>query len=469
MTTARPLGIISADLSSKMRVWLRPQTLADRRHRQIALATLSSIAAKISGLLLAYASVSLAIGKLGSAAFGLWMTINSMSVLMPFADLGLGNGLISYVSRRIGESKISDIPGAVSACLYIAAASGAIMAGGGALITAHLSILSRIFGTNDPAALNEVIPSVTIFFLCLGMTLPLSIVEKVQMGAQDSYISNLWQICTTVLTLGGLYWISRGKCELHNLVLAYTGAPVIAKLANFIIYFFSTRRDLRPALLTPDWKTGRYLLRCGTAFVVLQSSVALGYMCDSLILASQLGAGAVAVYNVVQRLFSLTIIAELSIAPLWGAFGEALARGDVRWVRNTFSKSLRLNTALAASICLTLLLLGNFLIKHWTKSTVHAEPLLLASFALWRVFNVVQANLSVLLNHEKTLRKQTRFFLFAAILAFALKFPLLHVLGTSGVVLATVASFSILYAIPCFAMARDLLKLTPEDAHTVTA
>ena len=84
-----------AEFRTTLATTIYSKTHSGRRDRRIALATLTGVLSKISALVLAYISVSVAVGKLGPVAFGLWMTINGLSVLMPFADLGLGNGLIS--------------------------------------------------------------------------------------------------------------------------------------------------------------------------------------------------------------------------------------------------------------------------------------------------------------------------------------------------------------------------------------
>ena len=291
-------------------------------------------------------------------------------------------------------------------------------------------------------AFGSAVWSATIFFMCFGAILPLSVVDKVQMGEQNGYISNAWQVLTNLTTSATLFLLPAHWCSLPVMVATYSGIPVLIKLMNSATYF-RNRRDIQPSLYRPDWTSARHLLLTGVSFVALQCCVAIGYTCDSLILAHHSGPIAVAEYNVVQRLFSLTIIAELSIAPLWGAFGEALARGDIAWARNAFRRSLLVNGTICVAVCLVLVTVGQQLISFWTKSAVRTTWTLLGAFALWRVFNILQGNLSVLLNQEKTLSRQTCFFVAAAIASFGLKTPLLRVFGPPGLIFATLVSFSL--------------------------
>ena len=456
---AHPMALIQRSVSLAWRTveQLRnPATAADLRHRKIALSAATSLASRASGLLLTYLSVSLAVGRLGAVSFGIWMTINAMSILLPFADFGLGNGLISYVSRRIGQSREDLVGPALSAGLVMTSATGVVLASLGMLVCRSRA-LELLFRHQSASSLVGVPAATQAFVILLAITLPLSLVEKVQLGAQDGYITNMWQAGANVLACSGILIVSLSHFSLLNLVLAYSGIPVLAKACNFATYF-RWHKELAPSPGNIDWRTGKHLLQCGLAFVLLQSSVAIGYTCDNLILAYQSGTGAVAVYDVVQRLFSITVVAELSIIPLWGAFGEALGRGDIDWVRRTFYRSLKVNGLLATMIVLPLLFGGNRIVALWTHGRINAPVGLLAAFALWKVFGVVQGNLSVLLNHEITLRRQSYYFAAAAVIAFALKFPFLSLFGTPGVIFATVLSFGLVYALPCMRMANTLLR-----------
>jgi len=48
-------------------------------------------------------TVPLTLNYLGSEHYGLWMTISSVSVMLGFADLGIGNGVLNAVADAYGR------------------------------------------------------------------------------------------------------------------------------------------------------------------------------------------------------------------------------------------------------------------------------------------------------------------------------------------------------------------------------
>src|SRR5208282_70762 len=104
---------------------------------------------------------------------------------------------------------------------------------------------------------------------------------------------------------------------------------------------------LLPARRAFSGVAARKIFDLGILFFVLQCAFVLAYTSDNIVIAQVLGAAAVALYAVPQKLFSsVSTIVSMAINPLWPAYGEALARGDVAWVRRTFFASLRLVLAL---------------------------------------------------------------------------------------------------------------------------
>jgi O-antigen/teichoic acid export membrane protein len=196
-------------------------------------------------------------------------------------------------------------------------------------------------------------------------------------------------------------------------------------------------------------------------------------MADPLILSATRGPDAVAVYSIAQRVFSVTVVAELSFSSLWAAFGEALASGDLSWVRSTFTRSLKISLAIAGAICGALLVAGPTIFHLLTHALIMPSWTLMICFALWRLFNIVQGHLAILLNHEATLWRQTYWFLAASTLSFVLKVPLLRLFGTPGLIISTLLAFATLYAIPGCKLAKDLLtpirdaKAAPVEAVLV--
>ena len=182
------------------------------------------------------------------------------------------------------------------------------------------------------------------------------------------------------------------------LVFASVFPSIIATLVNGWILFRG-----HPWLL-PSWHAYRAnsahkIFKLGMMFFVLQCAVALAFTSDNIVIAQILGAAAVAVYAVPQKLFSfVSTVVSMGISPLWPAYGEAIARGDVAWVRRVFFGSLWLVLAITVPICTLLALAGPWILRVAVGKSFHAPMSLLIVLAVWGVVSSVSTVISMLLN-----------------------------------------------------------------------
>jgi len=174
-------------------------------------------------------------------------------------------------------------------------------------------------------------------------------------------------------------------------------------------------------------------------FFVLQCAVAVGFASDNVVIAQVLGGAAVAVYAVPQKLFSfVSMLVSIAITPLWPAYGEALARGDVVWVRRAFLASLRLTLATTVPLCTLLAFAGPWILRVAVGRSLHAHASLLAVLAFWGVISAVSATASVLLNGAGVLKVQTIVAVVASLSNLALSILLTRRLGVIGVCLGSI-------------------------------
>ena len=75
---------------------------AKERSRRIALTALTAAFSKILTTIIPFITVRLTLEYLGVELYGLWNAVTSFFALFVFADLGLGNGLQTQLSRACG-------------------------------------------------------------------------------------------------------------------------------------------------------------------------------------------------------------------------------------------------------------------------------------------------------------------------------------------------------------------------------
>jgi O-antigen/teichoic acid export membrane protein len=144
-------------------------------------------------------------------------------------------------------------------------------------------------------------------------------------------------------------------------------------------------------------------------------------------------------YAVPQKLFSfVTTVLAMGISPLWPAYGEAIARGDVAWVRRAFRASLWLTLAITIPLCTLLAVTGPWILRIVMGKSLHAPMSLLVVLGVWVVVASVSNIVGVLLNGAGVLKMTTVLSVVASVSNLALSIYLTRRLGVAGVCLGSI-------------------------------
>lgn len=413
---------------------------AMERHRRITLTAIASALTRATSLLTMLVSVRLVVKHFGAERYALWATITSTAAMLVFADFGIGNGLLNSISESDGKE---DKPAALA---YISTGFFVLLAiallGTFALFAFYPIIpWFRIFNVTSALAVHESGPAAAIFIICFLAQLPLGVVQRVQFGYQEGFVTQLWSAAGNLLGLIGLLYVIHAGAGLPLLVAVVAGAPVATALVNAAIEFGYRRPWLKPRLAHISRVSAKRILHLGFLFFVMQVCGALGYQTDNLIIAQVRGAAKVTEYAVPFRLFSvLPAVISLVVAPLWPAYAEAKARGDVEWVKTTLKKSMYITAAIAIPINFLLIASARFLIRFWIGPAIIPSLLLLVGLGTWSVFTAVSGPLASFLNGIGFIKVQAICSVFMAVMNIGLSIYLTRHIGISGVVYGSILS-----------------------------
>jgi O-antigen/teichoic acid export membrane protein len=250
--------------------------------------------------------------------------------------------------------------------------------------------------------------------------------------------------------------ITRGSLPL--LVFASTFGTLVGVFVNAWL-LFRRRPWLLPrrGIFNPD--SAKSILKLGLMFFALQIAATLGYTSDNIVIAQLLGAGAVAVYAVPQKLFSVvSVLVMIGLGPMWPAYGEAIARGDLGWVRRTFWGSLRWVMLTVAPICALLALIGPWVVEVVMRKSLPVPISLFSLLAVWGVVSAVSNVVAMLLNGASVVKGQTIIALIAGTTNLALSILLTRRFGVIGVCLGSIIA-QLAITIPSSAfLIHDLLS-----------
>jgi len=418
--------------------------MSKERYRRIALTTATSVLAKGVGLLTMLISVPLTRDYLGGERFGLWMLISSLIAFLGFADFGMGNGLLNAIAEAKGKDDFASAQKSVSSGFFMLAGLGISTLAVFSLIYPFVS-WPLLFKVKSELAAQESGPALAVFVFCFAISLPLGVVQRVQLGYQEGFASNLWQMAGSVLGLAGVLLAIQFRAGLPWLVLAMSGMPVVVTLANWFHYFRVTRPTLFPRIAYFDWATSGKLWQTGLVFMFLQV-LALNWFCtDNLVIDQMKDLVAVGDYSVVQRLFSITLVAQFLVMPLWPAYGEALARKDYSWVHRTLNRALLFSVLITGALAIPLMVFAQPIVRFWTHAEFVPSYFLMGGCAILNILIILAGNLSSLLVHGEMLKKQVVCYTAGSVAALVLKIILTPRLGVAGVVWGSILGFGILY------------------------
>lgn len=443
------------------------ESRSKERWRRIALTTVGSGGARGVSILVGILSVPLLLQYLGAERYGLWMTISSVIALLGCTDLGLSNGLLNAVSEAHGRDDHRAAAEYVASAFFLLLAIALVMVSGFVAICPWVS-WTKLFHISSTQATAEVGPALFVFIGCLLAGLPLAVIPQAQAGYQEGFLNTLWEGLGSLLALAGIYLSIFLNAGLPWLVLAIMGAPVVTGGWNGLVLFGFRRPWLRPRWQRLTSRAIKKVFRLGLFYLVLQIAVFMNYSSDNLIAAHCFGPAAVTEYAVTMKLFSLqALLSAIALAPLWPAYGEAMARGDYAWVKKTFIRSLWATFLFSMAGAILLLLFGTRLLELWVGPQVQPSFLLLAGCGAWSVIGACGNALAMFLNGVHVLRLQMVIALTVGVTNLGLTFLLISYIGLAGIIWGTVLAYVLFAAIPYAVIVPRLLKQMQQPAVAI--
>ena len=416
------------------------------RYRRMALTTAASLGGRGTNALASLISIPLTVRYLGAERYGLWVVLTSIISVMGFADLGIGNGVLNAVSEAYGKEDRDLAREYVSSAFGILLVIAAILAVSGLMAYPFLPWL-RLFNVKSVAVASEGARAFLVLYFWFVVNIPLSVIGRAQTGLQQAYWPSVIGSCGNVLSLLALILVILLHGTLVQLVFASTFGAIAAIVVNGWL-LFRDHKWLIPQRRAFSRRSAVKILRLGSMFFILQCAVAIGFTSDNIVITQVLGASAVTSYAVPQKLFQvIAMMLGMTLVTLWPAYGEAIARGDVAWVRRVFYGSLRLTLATTISLSSMLVINGPWILRLIVGKNLHVPLSLLVVLAVWAVISGVSGAISMLLNGAGVLRVQSITAVFASTSNLALSIFLTRRLGVMGVCLGSIIT-QLLIAFP---------------------
>jgi O-antigen/teichoic acid export membrane protein len=423
------------------------------RTKIVTLHTSLTFIYKVLAIGLNYLLVPLTINYLNIEQYGIWMTLLSIMSWISFFDIGLGNGLRNKLAEAIAvkDTKLAKT--------YISTGFAAVTFIGFIFSLVLISILPfvpwiKIFNTNsiNNANLLKVVAIVGFLFI---LNFVLSLGNSLYYAYQEASLPTLRSVLQNFIALILIYFlINYTSSSLLYLGTCYGLSMVFSNL-SLMHFFFKRHPEVKPSIKYIDISRIREITSLGVKFFIIQIAVLVIFSTDNMIITQVLGPAEVTPYNVVFKLFSIvTLVHGIILAPLWSAFTDAYAKGDLQWIKNTLKKLNLLMIPIIIAVII-LIIFSRDIINVWVGPNIKYSNSLVMLMGVYTAISCWSNIYAYLVNGIGKVDLQ----MYSAIVAGLINIPLSIyfakslAMGSSGVILGTIASlslFAILGPIQCY-------------------
>ena len=238
----------------------------------------------------------------------------------------------------------------------------------------------------------------------------------------------------SILSLVYIYLGANFDIGKIQLLLGSAVIPLIISILNMIVYYGIQRPELRFSLKEATKKTVKELLKIGIAFCLLSILTTVGMSMDTFIVAKTCSLADAGSFSIIYKI-SIIISAVLGIfaQPLWGANGEAIARGDFEWVKLNTKRMSIIMTAITLIGTLLVMCLAKPVFSLWLGPDFEFSMICLLWLCLLQVAQAYISPYFMILNAQGLVKPQILMFIIYTPIAFLLKFYLAGVFGISAI------------------------------------
>lgn len=388
--------------------------------------------------------VPLLLNYLDQMHYGIWLTMMSIISWFGFMDIGLGNGLRNKFAVAKANKKHDVAKKYVSTAYAILTIALTVFFTCFFLVNKFIS-WAKILNTNIQLN-NELSILAVIIFGFFSLRFVLQLVTTIFIADQRPAIGKAVNLSGKLLVLIAIFCLTKTSTESILYVgLFYTGIPVfVLIIASF--YFFSTDyRRYAPSIKSIDFKYGKDLIDLGWKFFIIQTSVAVLFATDNIIISQIYSPTEVTPYQVSHKYYTILLIGfSVTVSPLWSAYTEAFEKNEFAWIKRVISKQKKVwYFIIVCAIGMTLI--SKFVYNFWVGKEIQITYFLSASWGLFVILQTYNIIYTFFLNGTGKVELQ----MYSALISIIVNIPLSILLakdiglGLPGVILATCISIFI--------------------------
>ncbi len=428
------------------------------RARNIALTAITALIAKLVAMATPLITVRITLGYMGEEVYGLWTTVTTFFAMFAFADLGIGSGLQTELSRVSALDDKEKCKKLVSSCYVVLCAVAIVLLIVFGVLYPIVNWSKLINATTERAMIlaGGVVAAIVITKI---LNVPLALIQRTQLAMQEGYRSNLWLCSGNIISLVFVIVISRLDLGVLTMIWASSLINVIVAAMNMVVYFWKQRPELRPSLKFFDKSTSQRLLKTGLAFLVLSIFTSISLSIDNFIVAHVRDLSEVTPYSVMYKIASLiSVVSAMLSTPMWSANGEALERGNTQWVKTATNKIMLISFGFSAIASVGIIALIRPALWILTDGIVQPDYLLLTGMCLYQIIISITNPYFMILNGAGVVKFQVINYIVFAVISLPIKYWLGQMIGAAVIPWIGLVSYFLILTIPTYVRSQQYLR-----------
>lgn len=401
-----------------------------------------SFGIKAISIVIGFIFVPLLVNYLGTAEYGIWITLSSIVAWLNYFDIGLGNGLRNRFAESLarGERKLARI--------YVSTTYAALSMIFGIFFVIFLVVnplLNWSLILNAPASLQgelSTLVTITVGFFLLRFIFKL--VSIIITADQRPGISNTFDPLSNILALSAILVLMKTtESSLINLGLVLGAAPVLVLAAASLYFFTHDYKEFRPSFKLINFRYFKDLAGLGIQFFIIQVTVVVIMSTNNLIIAQVVGPEAVASYNIAYKYFGLISMGFVIITnTYWSAYTEAYVKKDFEWIRRVTGNLIKMWAGVVVVVALMLFVADDFYML-WVGEKIKVPFMLSAYTALFILIYVWYSIFTYFINGTGKIKLQLITSVTVAILNIPVSifFAVGLGMGAAGVILGSCVTY----------------------------
>lgn len=418
------------------------------REKRIYLTAFAAAISKVITTLTPLITAKITLSYFGEELYGLWAAITSFFAFFAFADLGLGNGLQTELSRASGKE------GNETYCQELIANTFFMLTAVSFILIILLLILNplidwvNIMNAQSDITRQYIVTFVLAIFLSKLMNIPLSIANRTQNALQSGYIGNIFSCIGSISTLIAIFVISKLNFGISIMIWCSSLVTVVTSLFNLVLYFGFIEKDLRPKLKFFNFSILKKLLKIGMVFLILSILTSISLTIDNYIVGKTISLSDATPYSLAYKMaLTISVVSNMFSTPLWSAFGEAIERGDIKWAKKQAYKMSLISFIFSSGITIFLIVCANFIL-NWLKPGMRISLITLLFMCGTQILISIINPFFMVLNANRNIFVQIILYSIFSLISLPLKFIFGLSFGQIGI--AAVGFFSYLVIIVPF-------------------